>query len=59
MPVGKPIYFKGDIRLIDPEAYGFFNCKITSPNEMQHPLLQRRIKTLEGFRTIAGCLAFG
>ena len=54
MPVGKPVAFEGDIRKIDPNAFGFFNCKITSPANLKHPLLQRRIKTSEGVRTIAG-----
>ena len=54
MPIGKPVAFEGDIRKIDPEAFGFFYCKITSPNDLEHPLLQRRIKTSEGIRTIAG-----
>jgi hypothetical protein len=54
MPIGKPIAFTGDIRKIDPNAYGFFYCEITSPNELNNPLLQRRIKTVDGVRTIAG-----
>jgi len=54
MPVGKPVAFEGDIRKIDPNAYGFFYCKITSPEYLEHPILQRRIKTSEGIRTIAG-----
>jgi hypothetical protein len=54
MPVGKPIYFEGDIRNFDPQAFGFFYCKITSPDNLLHPILQRRIKTSEGIRTIAG-----
>jgi hypothetical protein len=54
MPIGRPIYFEGDIRNIDPDAYGFFYCKITSPEYLEHPILQRRIKTSEGIRTIAG-----
>jgi hypothetical protein len=54
MPVGKPIYFEGDIRNIDPQAFGFFYCKINSPDYLEHPILQRRIKTSEGIRTIAG-----
>jgi hypothetical protein len=53
MPIGLPTYFEGDIRKIDPEAYGFFYCKISSPY-LQHPLIQRRIKTKNGYRTIAG-----
>ncbi len=54
MPVGKPTYFEGDIRKIDPNAYGFFYCKMTSPDYLEHPILQRRIKTVNGLRTVAG-----
>jgi hypothetical protein len=54
MPVGKPIFFDGDIRRVEPNAYGFFYCKISSPAFLKHPILQRRIKTSEGLRTIAG-----
>jgi len=54
MPIGKPFAFTGDIRKIDPEAFGFFYCKITSPAYLEHPILQRRIKTENGIRTIAG-----
>ena len=54
MPIGLPTVFEGDIRKIEPSAYGFFYCKITSPNSLEHPILQRRINTSEGTRTIAG-----
>jgi DNA polymerase type B, organellar and viral len=54
MPIGKPIKFVGDIRKMEPEAFGFFYCKMTSPDNLNHPILQRRIKTSEGIRTIAG-----
>jgi hypothetical protein len=54
MPIGKPIFFDGDIRKVESNAFGFFYCKITSPNDIKHPLLQRRIKTDQGMRTIAG-----
>ena len=54
MPVGKPIAFEGDITKFDPDVYGFLYCKITSPNDLKHPILQRRIKTENGIRTIAG-----
>ena len=54
MPVGKPIYFDGDIRKVDAKAFGFFYCKITSPEYLEHPILQRKIKTSEGVRTVAG-----
>ena len=54
MPIGKPIAFEGDITTVDPEAYGFFYCEITCPDDIEHPILQRRIKTADGVRTIAG-----
>jgi hypothetical protein len=54
MPMGLPLAFDGDIREIEPNAYGFFHCKITSPDYLDHPILQRRIKTNDGLRTIAG-----
>ena len=54
MPVGKPIFFEGDIRKIESDAFGFFYCKITSPDYLEHPILQRRIQTSDGLRTIAG-----
>ena len=54
MPIGKPTAFKGDITKIEHNAFGYFFCKITSPDYLEHPILQRRIKTSEGLRTIAG-----
>jgi len=54
MPIGLPTIFEGDIRKIDSNAYGFFYCKITTPAYLEHPILQRIIKTSEGTRTIAG-----
>lgn len=54
MPVGKPIAFEGDIRIMDPEAFGFFYCEITTPGLMEQPILQRRIETEDGIRTVAG-----
>nr|YP_010170406.1 DNA polymerase type B [Phanerochaete carnosa]QRZ60388.1 DNA polymerase type B [Phanerochaete carnosa] len=54
VPIGKPVAFEGNIKNIDPNAYGFFYCKITSPEYLKHPFLQRRIKTADGIRTVAG-----
>ena len=51
MPVGKPVAFEGDIRKIEPVAYGIFYCEITSPSYIKHPILQRKIK---GKGTVAG-----
>lgn len=54
MPIGRPVYFEGDILSIEPEAYGFFECKITSPTYIEHPIIQRRIQSSSGLRTVAG-----
>lgn len=54
MPVGRPIVFEGNIRRFEPNAFGFFYCEITSPSNLEHPILQRRVVTEEGMRTIAG-----
>jgi hypothetical protein len=44
-PIGNPTYFKGDILKFNPNAFGFFYCKISVPSYKQHPILQTRIKT--------------
>jgi hypothetical protein len=43
MPVGVPTYFEGDIRKVEPEAFGFFFCKIIAPDDILHPILQTRV----------------
>ena len=53
LPIGSPTYFEGDITLTDPDAFGFFNCKITCPDNLKHPIIQTHIKTSDGIRTIA------
>lgn len=53
MPIRTPNYFKGNIRLLDKNALGFFYCKITAPNNLKHPILQTHVKTANGTRTIA------
>jgi len=53
MPVGTPTFFEGDITKIDPNAFGFFNVEITAPIDMNRPILQTKVKTKTGFRTIA------
>jgi hypothetical protein len=52
MPVGKPVLFEGDIRKIDPNAFGFFYCKIIAPDDIKHPIIQTHVKT-NGMRTIS------
>jgi hypothetical protein len=53
MPTGKPIFFRGDIREVDPNAFGFFYCNIITPTDLLHPIIQTHIKTENGLRTIA------
>lgn len=54
LPVGRSFWFEGDIRLVEPDASGFFYCKITSTDNLNQPVLQRRIQTEYGLRTISG-----
>nr|YP_009487206.1 hypothetical protein [Russula abietina]AWB36108.1 hypothetical protein [Russula abietina] len=44
MPIGNPVYFKGDITKIYKNSFGFFYCKITSPENINHPIIQKRHK---------------
>lgn len=53
MPIGQPTYFEGDIRLIDPNAFGFFYCEIIAPDDINHPIIQTHVKTNKGIRTIS------
>jgi DNA polymerase type B, organellar and viral len=53
MPVGKPIYFEGDISKIEKDPFGFFEVEINAPLDLNIPLLQVRIKTENGERTVA------
>jgi hypothetical protein len=52
-PIGTPVYFEGDITLVNIEAFGFFYCKIEAPDNILHPILQTHVKTDGGIRTIA------
>jgi hypothetical protein len=59
MPVGNPIYFEGDLtfmennyNLID-RPFGFFEVEVEAPTNLHIPLLQTRIKTSNGTRTVA------
>jgi len=53
MPVGTPKFFQGDILEVDPNAFGFFFAEVIAPANMDRPLLQTKIKTTHGFRTVA------
>jgi hypothetical protein len=62
MPSGTPIYFEGDILQYEKNShfekrygkpYGIFEADITAPPNLKIPLLQTKIKTKNGHRTIA------
>jgi hypothetical protein len=53
MPVGKITYFEGNILKIDPDAFGFFEVDISAPSDLNIPILQTKINTKSGNRTIA------
>ncbi len=52
MPVGKPIFFEGDIFRINPDAFGVFEVEVETPKYLKYPVLQTRIKTNNGERTV-------
>nr|YP_010146944.1 hypothetical protein K4014_mgp23 [Cyclocybe aegerita]QQP21453.1 hypothetical protein [Cyclocybe aegerita] len=57
-PVGTPTFFTGDITKIpsynsEEKPFGFFYCKITAPNYLEHPIIQTHFKTNEGIRTVS------
>jgi len=52
-PIGSPTYFEGDITKIVKDAFGFFYCKITAPDDLLHPILQLHHKVKTGLRTVS------
>jgi hypothetical protein len=52
-PIGTPTYFEGDITNFEENPFGFFEVEVTSPAKMERPLLQTRVKTKGGYRTMA------
>ena len=54
MPIGPINFFEGDLKYCyDHEKFGYFFVEVISPKYMERPLLQVRIKTKEGLRSIA------
>jgi hypothetical protein len=53
MPIGKIESFNGDIRKIDPSAFGFFYVKVNCPVDIMHPILQIKHKVKNGIKTIS------
>lgn len=53
MPVGNMTYFEGDISKHVKKPFGFFEVEVTAPDNLYVPIIQTRIKTKHGNRTIA------
>lgn len=47
------MWFEGNILDHQPNAFGFFRCKIEAPVNLNIPILQTHVKTKSGIRTIA------
>nr|YP_009690222.1 DNA polymerase family B [Porodaedalea pini]QEG57002.1 DNA polymerase family B [Porodaedalea pini] len=52
MPVGTPKFCEGDINKIDPKAFGIFEVEIQAPTNLYYPVLQTKVQTPNGNRTI-------
>ena len=53
MPIGNITFFEGDISKFETNPFGFFEVEITAPNNLNIPILQTKINTGNGIRTIA------
>jgi hypothetical protein len=53
MPIGTPTYFEGDITKFEKMPFGIFEVEVECPSDINIPLLQVKIKTDSGYRTIA------
>lgn len=42
-PIGTPKFVQGHVDLMDPATFGFLRVKVTSPKDLQLPLLQTKI----------------
>lgn len=55
MPSGSPIFFEDDIlkSSLKIKPFGIFEAEVTCPETLKTPLLQLRIKTVNGYSTIS------
>jgi hypothetical protein len=53
VPVGNITFFEGDITKINSNPFGFFEVEITSPDNLNIPILQTKVNTGNGIRTIS------
>jgi hypothetical protein len=52
-PVGEIVKFKGDILKYEENPFGFFFVKVKSPEDLHIPILQTKVKTKGGIRTLS------
>nr|YP_010470518.1 hypothetical protein N4M07_mgp046 [Inonotus hispidus]UVF38006.1 hypothetical protein [Inonotus hispidus] len=53
VPVGKPIYFEGEILRILSDAFGVFEVEVETPTDLKYSVLQTKFKTDKGDKTIS------
>lgn len=56
VPVGNINFFEGDITKLKPwsELFGFFKVKVTAPDNLEHPIIQTKLRVGKaGVRTVA------
>lgn len=53
MPTDDIKFFEGDITLIKPDAFGFFECEVTTPKNLNRPLLLTKVKNNNSNLTLA------
>lgn len=55
MPVGIPTYFEGDITQFEDisNKLGFFQVEIQAPDNLKHPIIQTKVETKGGIRTVS------
>lgn len=54
MAINKPKFFEGEeLDIWSKRPYGFFDVEITAPSNISHPIIQTRITTPQGYRTVA------
>lgn len=53
MPVGIPLYFEGDVSLLENYLFGIFEVEVKAPLYLNKPILQHRVNVGEGIRTLS------
>jgi len=55
LPIGNIQYFEGDILKLYPHKtpFGFFEVEIIAPNTIKHPIIQTKVDSGNGLRTVS------